>query len=38
MEKELEKEKNIMMMIYYYFKENILMIKDGMENFIIKMI
>ena len=31
MEKEMEKEKNIMKMGYYYLKENILMEKNGME-------
>ena len=31
MEKEMEKEKNIMIMDNYILKENILMEKDGME-------
>ena len=31
MEKEMEKEKNIIMMVYYYLKENIQMVKNGME-------
>ena len=32
MEKEMEKEKNIIVMVNYYLKENIKMIKYGMEN------
>ena len=31
MEKEMEKEKNMMIMAIYYLKVNILMEKDGME-------
>ena len=31
MEKEMEKEKNIIMMVYYYLKVNIQMVKNGME-------
>ena len=27
----MEKEENIMIMVYYYLKENITMEKDGME-------
>ena len=38
MEKEMEKEKNIMIMVNQNLKENILMEKDGMEKFIIKMV
>ena len=38
MEKETEKEKNIIAMVNYYLKENIKMIKYGMENDMIKII
>ena len=31
MEKEMEKEKNIILLVNYYLKGNILMEKDGME-------
>ena len=31
MEKDMEKEKNIMMMVIQYLKENMYMEKDGME-------
>ena len=37
MEKEMEKEKNIIMIVNYYLKDNIHMEKDGMEKDIIKM-
>ena len=36
MEKEMGNEKNIMMMVIYYLKENIYKEKDGMEKDIIK--
>jgi len=37
MEKKMEKEKNIIMMVNYYLKENIWIAWDGMEKDIIKM-
>ena len=38
MEKEMEKEKNIIGLVDYYLKVNILMGKNGMEKYMIKMV
>ena len=38
MEILMEKEKNIMKMVYYYLKENLKIILNGMENYLIKII
>ena len=38
MEKEMEKEKNIMIIQGYNLKENIWMVKDGMEYYMIIMV
>ena len=34
--KQMEKGLNIMRMVYYYLKENLKMVLNGMENYLIK--